>query len=197
MTGLLYRQREDRVPHISLVFREMWDTTLLDVQVYRLSSRLPRRPWGEADLSRLPRRAIGIGHSEASEGVSLLQEDAVRGKYTLRAGVPAVVVACTKDHSIQIIHGDRADGGQSDATNFGVGTFDAFSAELQFDVGLCSFYTGVSSGIRVHQLPRDARRAQRRYRRLAEQRRLGTEYRVVGFSQPLLQRRKQSNPSCR
>jgi hypothetical protein len=26
-----------RVPHISLVFREMWDTTILDVQLYRLS----------------------------------------------------------------------------------------------------------------------------------------------------------------
>jgi hypothetical protein len=28
---------EDRVAHISLVFREMWDTTVLDAQLYRLS----------------------------------------------------------------------------------------------------------------------------------------------------------------
>ncbi len=28
-----------RVPHISLVFREMWDTTTLDVQLCRPSSR--------------------------------------------------------------------------------------------------------------------------------------------------------------
>src|ERR1700730_7654700 len=36
----------DRVPHISLVFREMWDTTVLDAQLCRLSSRLPRRAVG-------------------------------------------------------------------------------------------------------------------------------------------------------
>jgi hypothetical protein len=29
------RAIEARVPHISLVFREMWDTTVLDAQLYR------------------------------------------------------------------------------------------------------------------------------------------------------------------
>jgi hypothetical protein len=31
------------VPHISLVFREMWDTTMLDAQLYRLSLSGPER----------------------------------------------------------------------------------------------------------------------------------------------------------
>jgi hypothetical protein len=35
---------EDRVPHISLVFREMWDTTVLDVQLRRLSLE-PEESW--------------------------------------------------------------------------------------------------------------------------------------------------------
>jgi hypothetical protein len=35
---------EDRVPHISLVVREMWDTTSLDAQLCRLSSR-PEESW--------------------------------------------------------------------------------------------------------------------------------------------------------
>ena len=39
------------MPHISLVFREMWDTTVLDVQLYRLSL-------GAADSLRRVREAI-------------------------------------------------------------------------------------------------------------------------------------------
>jgi hypothetical protein len=35
MIGCLYRQQEIG-PHISLVFREMWDTTVLDAQRYRV-----------------------------------------------------------------------------------------------------------------------------------------------------------------
>jgi hypothetical protein len=35
MTGLLYGNKIGS--HISLVFREMWDTTVLDVQLCRLS----------------------------------------------------------------------------------------------------------------------------------------------------------------
>jgi hypothetical protein len=30
-----YTGNRGRVPHISLVFREMWDTTVLDPQLYR------------------------------------------------------------------------------------------------------------------------------------------------------------------
>jgi hypothetical protein len=91
MTALPAPAAADRVPHISLVFREMWDTTALDVQLYRLSLVrsvpgfptsplspattyvvLPKenhmqlieaatldRKSGGADLSRLPRRAVG------------------------------------------------------------------------------------------------------------------------------------------
>jgi hypothetical protein len=35
MTG-----NKSRVPHISLVFREMWDTTVLDAQLYRCHEEL-------------------------------------------------------------------------------------------------------------------------------------------------------------
>jgi hypothetical protein len=37
MTALPVSATVDRVPNISLVFREMWDTTALDVRLYRLS----------------------------------------------------------------------------------------------------------------------------------------------------------------
>jgi hypothetical protein len=56
---------EARVPHISLVFREMWDTTVLDAQLDRLSSRLPRRGVDESlvhfpcSKSKLNQPALG------------------------------------------------------------------------------------------------------------------------------------------
>jgi hypothetical protein len=39
MTGLLYQQQTTGGPHISLVFREMWDTTALDRQLCRFVIR--------------------------------------------------------------------------------------------------------------------------------------------------------------
>ena len=44
---------KDRVPHISLVFREMWDTTIPDVQLCRLS--LGAKP---RDLQFYPQRVL-------------------------------------------------------------------------------------------------------------------------------------------
>jgi hypothetical protein len=40
------------VPYISLVFREMWDTTLLDAQLRRLSWEPARED--QPDISRAP-----------------------------------------------------------------------------------------------------------------------------------------------
>jgi hypothetical protein len=54
---------EDRVPHISLVFREMWDTTVLDAQLCRLSlgaypDRSHQRPHIQPAVFQAPDKAV-------------------------------------------------------------------------------------------------------------------------------------------
>jgi hypothetical protein len=53
MTGLLYQQQKTGGPHISLVFREMWDTTVLDRQLCRCVIG------SEAEGSAVPRTSPG------------------------------------------------------------------------------------------------------------------------------------------
>ena len=70
---------QGRVPHISLVFREMWDATDLDRQAHRMdrklegkSSGIPylaknERDMGHPSLVREPGLAL-VGTSRAAEG---------------------------------------------------------------------------------------------------------------------------------